>query len=128
MPIAVESYAQFQGFAVAPDDIRQGEAEAKTLPVTSELGQTLAATFRRYSLQITIRGIRADQAQPYLLAAQQAGLNLFNGSPQVQNIALLGRVFFNCMLVDCQISQPTGLNTTQLIEEMVLTYESQVFV
>jgi hypothetical protein len=113
---------------VAPEDIKAGEAESKTLPVVSESGQTLQAKFRRYSLQIVVRGIREGEASSYLLAAQQANLNLFRGSPQVEDIAVLGRVFRQCMLVDCQVSQPYTLNGTGVIEQMTLTYESQVFV
>jgi len=128
MPIAVGSYTIFKGFAVSADDIRPGEAESKTLPVLSEAGQLLQATFRRYSLQIVVRGIRESDASGFLLSAQQANLNLFNGSPQKEDIALLGRTFFECVLVDAQISQPVTLNGTALVDQLQLTYESQVFV
>lgn len=128
MPITVGHFTEFKGFAVAPEDIQAGEAESKTLPVVSEAGQTLQAKFRRYSLQIVVRGIRESEASAYLLAAQQANLNLFRGSPQVEDIAVLGRVFRQCMLVDCVVSQPYTLNGTGVIEQMTLTYESQVFV
>lgn len=128
MPISVENYTQFKGFAVAPSDIQLGEAESKTLPVLSEEGQLLNSTFRRYSLQIVVRGIRQDQADPFLLAASQANLNLFQGSPQKENISLLGRTFYQCVLVNCQASQPISVAGSPLIEELTLTYESQVFV
>jgi hypothetical protein len=128
MPITVGHFATFKGFAVAPEDIQAGEAESKTLPVVSDAGQTLQAKFRRYSLQIVVRGIREGEASAYLLAAQQANLNLFRGSPQVEDIAVLGRVYRQCMLVDCEVTQPYTLNGTGLIEQMKLTYESQVFV
>lgn len=128
MPISVASYTQFKGFAVAPSDIQLREAETKTLPVLSEEGQLLQAKFVRWGLTIVIRGVRQDEADPFLLQAQQAGLRQFQGSPEKENIALLGRTFYQCVLVDCLISQPIQLQGTSLIEEMTLNYESQVFV
>ncbi|MEM9149376.1 MAG: hypothetical protein AAGB19_02840 [Cyanobacteria bacterium P01_F01_bin.3] len=128
MPIAVGNYTPFKGFAISASDIQLGEVESKTLPVVSEAGQLLNATFRRYSLRVTVRGIRQNQADPFLLSAQQANLNLFNGSPQKENITLLGRIIYECVLVDAQISQPISVASTELVEQMTLTYESQVFV
>lgn len=129
MPIDIGLYTQFKGLAVAPEDIRAGEAESKALPVVSDEGQLLQSVFKRHSLTITVRGIRSDQAESFLQTAQQANLNLFQGSPQKEDIALLGRTYYQCVLVDAQITQPIRLNqSSDLVEQLTLVYESQVFV
>lgn len=128
MPIQVERYAQFKGFAVDPSEVSLTEAETKELPVVSQEGQLLKSKFIRYGLNFTIRGVRLADAQPFITQANLAGIQLFTGSPQREDISFMGRIIYQAVLVKAEITQPIQLNGSDLVEQLTLNYESQIFV
>ena len=129
MPLTVSTVTQFKGWAVRPEDIQVGEAASTTLPVVSPGGQLLEAKFVRKRLQLTILGLNYTVASDFVTAADQANLQIFQGSPTKEDIAIKGQTIAQAVLVSADITEPLQIGPSlRLVQKTELVYESQVFV
>ena len=118
----------FKGLAVWPEDIQLGDAEKKGLPLVSPGGQLLTANFVRLSATIKIRGVPLGTAEQFVTAAAGAAFDIYQGSAVKETLILNGRTLEQAVLISATISEPIQVGSGSLVEELVLTYESQVFV
>lgn len=119
---------QFKGFAVRPEDVTFGEAATKDLQFLSSGGSVMTASFKRPSVSIVLRGLTQQQAQPFIQIAQQAAFSLFTGAAPRELIAIAGFQVPDAVLVSAIPSAPIQIAGEALIDQIALTYESQVFV
>lgn len=127
MPAQLHLGFDFDGFYVAPEDIKWGQAE--TADVMLLIDRTLAkVSLRRFSLGITIRGIRQGQARPYIQQADRAGQQAAKGSIETRDIDVGPRTLKNAILTEANYTTPIRSGSVTIIEELTLSYESTVFV
>lgn len=127
MPAQLYLGFDFDGFYIAPEDIKWGEAE--TADVALLINRTLAkVSLRRFSLDITIRGIKQNQARPYIKQADRAARQAARGSIEIRDIDVGPRTLESAMLTEANYSTPIRSGSVTIIEELTLSYESTVFI
>lgn len=121
---------QFQGYAVEPGDVSFGEAESLDVSVNRGGRATKAALVRR-SVSVRLRGIPLSVSQAYVQQALQGPLSIIQGN-RGQDIPFSGDVIRGAVLVKATAQQPITFNaagvTYQIVPEIQLEYQSQVFV
>ena len=127
MAIAVKFYAEFDGFAIAPNDIKWGNAGSSKVSVLQK-NAIIEAEFKRLELAITIRGILEAQAEPYINEAEEAALKLVKGTAIMRKITIGGRTIKDAVLISAEPSPTIKVGGDRIIEELVLTYQSQRYI
>lgn len=113
------SLLQFDGFAIAPDGIRFGEAESREF--TKQDGNRLQKFIAsRPNISLTISGI-SDTDVTYYQSAAEAG------SDYRDSISYGGRTLTGCRLVSAAIAGFLQVGDTQVVETLTLLYESNTW-
>lgn len=127
MPIAVSVYTQFRGFAVAPEDVQEGEVEAIEI-LLNRNGQISKASVRRKSLSITIRGLAENEVGAFVQEADANNLRLIRGSAVVESIALGEFRLTDALLMKATPSMTIEVAGMRLVESLQLEYHSLRYV
>ena len=121
------NYLQFDGFAVAPDDVQEGEAETQEVSVLRN-GREMKVQLVRKSLTVRLRGITQAQAAPYIQAAQGNKVRMILGSEQGADIYIGAFHIRQAVLIKAKPSLPVNFAGTMLLSQLELEYHSLVFI
>lgn len=127
MPIAVRNYFQFKGYAVAPEDISWGEAASNEVSINR--GGTLTTSkLTRYTVQLTLRGLSESQASAFVTEAKANTRRLIRGSATLEDLQFGSKTLEQSVLITAVPSVSIAVAGVGIVEQLQLTYESQVFV
>lgn len=129
MAISVSVFQQFNGFAIAAEDVQIGEAETIDIDVVRN-GQFAKVPLKRLNVVVTIRGVNASVAQPYIdQATNNATALLFGAAVAVQDLAFGSQPVRSAYLKRA-VASPVSIqvNGINIIETLKLEYESLILV
>lgn len=129
MAISVNVFQQFNGFAIAAEDVQLGEAGTVDIDVVRN-GQSVKVPLKRLNVIVTIRGVNASVAQPYIdQATNNATALLFGAIVTTQDLAF-GSQLIKSAYLKRAIASPVSIqvNGINIIETLKLEYESMVLV
>jgi len=125
--LQAQLYYSFEGFAVVPEDIQFGDLDSQEVLLLRK-GVLTKVSIARKSVTITLRGLKASQAQPYVRQAQKAPLNLIRGHGEIKDLVFGILTIEDALLMKAIPSIPIQLNGQALYESLQLEYHSQKYV
>jgi hypothetical protein len=87
MPTITVQLPQFDGFALAPDDISMGEAETKEIEAVRNC-VPVKVKFVRRSVTLRLRGLNQAEVAPYLTQASNTATQMIDNTLTTQDIVL----------------------------------------
>lgn len=125
--VAVQLYYDFDGIAVAPEDVQFGEVDSQEVSL-ARLGVVTKTALVRKSVTLTLRGLNTDQSQPYVNQAQRTSLNLIRGRADVRTLTFGLETIEDAVLVKAIPSVPILVDGQALYDSLQLEFHSQKYV
>lgn len=127
MPISINPYQTFRGFAIASEDVSYGDGDTQEVKVI-QAGRMIGLKYVRRTCTVTLRGLKESEIASLEQEARSNRMSLMTTEVAGENLNFGGGVFKRALLLRVIVNGvATAIAGQRIVDSVQLEFESLTY-